>query len=251
MQKERVRRQGRPPTMENARGKILDEAAELFAREGFDGTSLGSVAEAVGVTKAAIYHYFPNKKEIYEAIIVRTLKGLLEAVNIAVDGDDEAPEALCRFMTAHADYFEAHYHGFVTMLVGYGGMENGGLLEEAQELRDAYEELLRRIVLAGIESGRYRNTDSRSISRAILSMLNWMVRWFKPGHGRPASSFAMEYCELILNGLAADGRALNTDTRPQPSDRRRGHESASKVKRSVISVDGECMQKYPMNWKRN
>ena len=36
MQKERVRRQGRPPTMENARGKILDEAAELFAREGFE-----------------------------------------------------------------------------------------------------------------------------------------------------------------------------------------------------------------------
>ncbi|GAA5666396.1 TetR/AcrR family transcriptional regulator (plasmid) [Nitratireductor rhodophyticola] len=251
MQKERVRRQGRPPTMENARGKILDEAAELFAHEGFDGASLGSVAEAVGVTKAAIYHYFPNKKEIYEAIIVRTLQGLLDAVTMAVDGQHDAPEALCRFMTAHADYFETHYHGFVTMLVGYGGMENNGLLEEAQDLRDAYEELLRSIVLAGIANGRYRNTDSRAISRAILSMLNWMVRWFKPGHGRPASSFAMEYCEIILNGLGTNGQAMDHDKRQEPSDRRRGYENASIIKRAADPVGDSVSQQHPVNWKRN
>ena len=70
------RRQGRPPTIENARDRILDDAARLFARDGYDGTSLGELAASVGVTKAAIYHYFPNKKEIYEAIIVRTLEGL-------------------------------------------------------------------------------------------------------------------------------------------------------------------------------
>lgn len=66
-----ARRQGRPPTMENARERILDVAAELFARDGYEKASLGNLADSVGITKAAIYHYYPNKKEIYEAIIVR------------------------------------------------------------------------------------------------------------------------------------------------------------------------------------
>ena len=187
--------------MENPRGRILDEAAALFARDGYDGASLGDVADAVGVTKAAIYHYFPNKKEIYEAIIVRTLEGLLKSVVAAIDKEPDAEEALSRFMTAHADYFEKHYYGFVTMLVGYGGMENIAMIEEAQKLRNAYEALLRDIVAAGVRSGRFRKVDVNITSRAILSMLNWMVRWYKPGRGRPAAYFAKEYCNLVVGGV--------------------------------------------------
>ncbi|TGR64421.1 TetR/AcrR family transcriptional regulator [bacterium M00.F.Ca.ET.194.01.1.1] len=196
-----ARRQGRPPTVENARGRILDKAAELFARDGYEGASLGSVADAIGITKAAIYHYFPNKKEIYEAIIVRTLEGLLQAVSEEVEKDRGAEERLSRFMSAHAAYFESHYYNFVTLLVGYGGMENALMIEEAQKLRASYEELLRTIVAEGIEDGSFRNSDAPTISRAILSMLNWMVRWFKPGQGRPAEDFAKDYCQLILRGM--------------------------------------------------
>lgn len=197
------KRQGRPPTLENARERILDDAANLFAREGYDGTSLGDLAVSVGVTKAAIYHYFPNKKEIYEGIIVRTLDGLLREVSAAT-AEAKAPEdALRRFMTAHADYFEEHYNGFLAMLVGYGGMQNVVMLAEAQQLRDDYENLLRTILSDGTEAGQFRDVDIQLTSRAVLSMLNWMARWFKPGKGRRASSFAQDYCDLILGGLRA------------------------------------------------
>ncbi|CAM5211687.1 TetR family transcriptional regulator [Bosea thiooxidans] len=197
------KRQGRPPTLENARERILDDAANLFAREGYDGTSLGDLAVSVGVTKAAIYHYFPNKKEIYEGIIVRTLDGLLREVSAAT-AEAKAPEdALRRFMTAHADYFEEHYNGFLAMLVGYGGMQNVVMLAEAQQLRDDYENLLRTILSDGTEAGQFRDVDVQLTSRAVLSMLNWMARWFKPGKGRRASSFAQDYCDLILGGLRA------------------------------------------------
>jgi len=198
---EPARRQGRPPKMENPRGRILDEAAELFAKNGYEGTSLSDVAVAVGVTKAAIFHYFPNKKEIYEAIIVRTLQGLVETVTLAVEVDGDAEARLVRFMMAHADYFEQHYYGFMTMLVGYGGMENITLIEEARKLRDGYESLLRSIVTTGMKSGCFRQVDVHVASRAVLSLLNWMVRWYKPGHGSPASAFAKEYCDLMLGGL--------------------------------------------------
>ena len=195
------KRQGRPPTIENARDRILDDAARLFARDGYDGTSLGEIAASVGVTKAAIYHYFPNKKEIYEAIIVRTLEGLRRYVSQATAETSGPEEALSRFMTAHADFFEDHYDGFLTMLVGYGGMENVVMIAEAQKLRDEHEQSLRQIIADGITRGAFRPIDVDVTSRAVLSMLNWMVRWFKPGKGRRAAAFAQDYCDLMLGGL--------------------------------------------------
>ena len=46
-------------------------------------------------------------------------------------GQERDPEvALTRFMTAHAQYFEAHYDDFATMLVGYGGMKNITMIED-------------------------------------------------------------------------------------------------------------------------
>lgn len=195
------KRQGRPPTIENARDRILDDAARLFARDGYDGTSLGELAASVGVTKAAIYHYFPNKQEIYEAIIVRTLEGLRRHVSQATAQTSGPEEALARFMIAHADFFEDHYDGFLTMLVGYGGMENVVMIAEAQKLRDEHEQALRHIIADGIAKGAFRPIDIDVTSRAVLSMLNWMVRWFKPGKGRRAAAFAQDYCDLMLGGL--------------------------------------------------
>jgi len=75
------------------------------------------------------------------------------------------------------------------------------MIAEAQKLRDEYEALLRRIIVDGIAKGVFAETDVSVTSRAILSMLNWMVRWFKPGKGRSAASFADEYYALIANGL--------------------------------------------------
>lgn len=195
------KRQGRPPTIANARDRILDDAARLFARDGYDGTSLGELATSVGVTKAAIYHYFPNKQEIYEAIIVRTLEGLRRHVSQATAATSGPEEALARFMTAHADFFEDHYDGFLTMLVGYGGMENVVMLAEAQKLRDEHESAIRHIIADGIAQGAFRQVDIDTTSRAVLSMLNWMVRWFKPGKGRRAASFARDYYDLMFGGL--------------------------------------------------
>lgn len=195
------KRQGRPPTIENARDRILDDAARLFARNGYDGTSLGEIASSVGVTKAAIYHYFPNKKEIYEAIIVRTLEGLFHHVSQATAEAPGPEAALARFMTAHADFFEDHYDGFLAMLVGYGGMKNVVMIAAAQKLRDEHEQTLRQIIAQGVAKGAFRPIDVDVTSRAILSMLNWMVRWFKPDKGRRAASFAQDYYDLMLGGL--------------------------------------------------
>ena len=53
----------------DARGQVLAAATRLFAAHGFDGTSLQSIADALGVTKAAVLHHFPSKEALRAAVV--------------------------------------------------------------------------------------------------------------------------------------------------------------------------------------
>ena len=87
------------------------------------------------------------------------------------------------------------------MLIGFGGMGPTPLKEEVLILRDAHEATLRHIISEGIETGEFRDTDVVDVGRAVLSMLNWMARWFTPGGERSAAAIAEAYYEIIVNGL--------------------------------------------------
>jgi AcrR family transcriptional regulator len=58
---------GSGPTRE----RILEAALDLFTERGFDKTSLREVSERVGVTKAALYYYFPSKEKIFSELLKR------------------------------------------------------------------------------------------------------------------------------------------------------------------------------------
>lgn len=73
-----------------ARGRILDAAATLFARHGFDGTSTARIARAAGVPKGLLFYYFSTKAEVLTALLdERLVVAPLDAATLAVRGDTE------------------------------------------------------------------------------------------------------------------------------------------------------------------
>ena len=193
-------RAGRPPTVAAPRERILEEAAKLFAQSGYDGSSVSDLAGALGVSKAAIYHYYTTKQDIYDAIILEVLEGLTQTVGRDVAGAMGGVARLRAFMVGHARYFEQHHAQFVTMLIGYSGMALSER-EDAARLRDSYEKLLRDVIAQGVADGAFRALDVAATGRAVLSMLNWMVRWYKPGQGDSAETIADGYFDLLVGGM--------------------------------------------------
>ena len=57
------------PAANDTRSRLLDTALRLFSQHGVDGASLQMIADALGVTKAAVYYHFKTKDEIVEAIV--------------------------------------------------------------------------------------------------------------------------------------------------------------------------------------
>ncbi len=83
--------------MEHTQERLLDTAAELFARQGYAGVSMRDIARAVGITQAAIYHHFDNKDALYIAAITYLFEqhtlGISEQM-AAIDGPASRLELL-------------------------------------------------------------------------------------------------------------------------------------------------------------
>ena len=60
------------------RERILEAAEVVFARRGLNGTRVREIAEAAGVNVATLYIYFPSKQELYEAVLERGVRPLID-----------------------------------------------------------------------------------------------------------------------------------------------------------------------------
>ncbi|MGW0162836.1 TetR/AcrR family transcriptional regulator [Mycobacterium sp. NPDC003323] len=72
-----------PATYSAAQRRVIDAALDLFGTHGVSGTSLQMIADAVGVTKAAVYHQFKSKDEVVIAVAETELAALQDAVDAA------------------------------------------------------------------------------------------------------------------------------------------------------------------------
>lgn len=192
---------GRPATIAAPRETILDHAARLFAEKGYEQTSLNDVAKSVGLSKAAVYHYFPTKQVIYDEIVVSLLGGLCDVVGAAVEAQRDPARKLATFMRAHAAYFEQNYLGFVTVLHGVSGIGTEVKSERQIAVRDRYEQLLKAVLVEAKEEGHLAIPDIALCGKAVLSMLNWLSRWYRPGGPKTAVEIVDTYYAMLFAGL--------------------------------------------------
>ncbi len=106
------------------RARILEEATDLFAKTGFDGTSVDVIVRATGVNKRMLYHYFGDKRGLYLEVFRSEWEGLRAWLELAAAPDaGGAREGLSAFVGAVFDYFASHQR-FVRLLL-WEGLEGG------------------------------------------------------------------------------------------------------------------------------
>jgi AcrR family transcriptional regulator len=184
---------------------ILDCAAEQFAMWGYAGASIADIAASVGISKPALYHHFPNKEALYFAIVISALRRMCELAMSRTEGVSEPGQQLREFMTAHAEFLDEERNAFIAAHFGFLGLR-GSQRDEALEWRDRYEELLRSILRGGLHSGTFSFEDEGLAARLVLSVLNWMARWYHPNGKLSAVEIAVSFHEMLRNGLSPQSK---------------------------------------------
>ena len=83
------------------KNEILDAAAVLFMKKGFDNTSTNDILDAVGIARGTLYHHFKSKEEVMDALIDRQMEKILSAARqAAADLSVPVAERSIRTITA-------------------------------------------------------------------------------------------------------------------------------------------------------
>jgi AcrR family transcriptional regulator len=169
------------PIRENRQGLVLNKAAALFSRKGYEGTSVRDIAAASGMLAGSIYCHFSSKEEIFLSVQREGIRQLSQAVEAATEGVDQPWQRLRAACTAHARIL-LEESNFAAVLLHVTPSRNLNVWDQLVVLRDEYESIFRQLVDdLPVPAG----TNRKYLRLAILGALNWAHHWYRPGRDDP------------------------------------------------------------------
>jgi AcrR family transcriptional regulator len=191
---------GRSAGYQDQRELILDRAAELFARGGYPGTSMNQVAEACGLSKATLYHYYEDKYALLVSIADSHVSRLQRIVREAL-AQEPSPDARMRQLIASlvAEYADAqHAHRVLTEDVKFlQPQDREHILDKEREVVRGFAQ-----VVAELRPDLARAAMSKPLTMLLFGMINWMFTWMKPEGELDYAAMAPIVSDLFLGGLA-------------------------------------------------
>jgi AcrR family transcriptional regulator len=184
--------------MATRKDDLTREAARLFAERGFHGTSMGDLAEALGVQKGSLYSLTGSKQELLHA----TMREGARAFHAALDEVPEDAPAQERVRLALRGHLRvvAEQLDVATVFIREWRYLEDAYRDEILEERRRYEERWRALFREGVESGGFRtDLDPGDAALLVLSAANWAYTWLAPG--RDTDELADRFLAILVDGI--------------------------------------------------
>ncbi|MDB5743334.1 MAG: transcriptional regulator, TetR family [Polaromonas sp.] len=155
-------------------GELLKAALELFVEKGFAATRVEEVAARAGVSKGTLFLYFPSKEELFKAVVRENITTHFKEVNAEFDAFEGTTLDMIGFcMNSWWDRVGASRASGITKLM----MSEANNFPEIaafyqQEVSLPGQQLIRRVLQRGIDSGEFRSLD---MDYAVYSIVAPMV----------------------------------------------------------------------------
>ena len=183
------------------RESILRSAAELFARQGYPGTSMSDLAKACGISKPLLYHYVDDKYRLLLEITdghISRLEALVKEVNAL----DLAPhqrlrELIHRFVEQYS--LARDEHGVLTQDVKFLlPADRSRVLGKERRIVNAFAQ-----AIAAVSPELAPLSLTKPVTMLLFGMINWMFTWLRPDGRFTHHDMAPVVADLFLGGLGA------------------------------------------------
>jgi AcrR family transcriptional regulator len=180
------------------RQRAVHQAAKVFAKQGYDQTTMQELASSMGLATGALYHYFGAKEQLLRAICDQLMEPLLDRARelVAEPGAPEPPEqlrALVRMWVAHV--IEHRDHMLVFQQERHV-IESGASWRGVRASRKAFERLVAELLDETL--GRRPDDGRRLALLALLGMVNHTAQWYRPRGELSPERIADGYVDLVL-----------------------------------------------------
>lgn len=166
----RLKRAERDQTISDTRQRLLDAAAEEFAREGYAVANINQISEAAGFAKGTVYNYFASKRALMLALIEDIAGEHLATIAGPVRAADGVRSRLERFFEAGFGWVEHHPAPAQVMITTLNGPD----AEFKQAMYAAYQPMFtlvrEDIVAAGIDQGIFQPANPLETTALLMTL---------------------------------------------------------------------------------
>ena len=199
------------------REALLRAAVSAFNRRGFSQTSLDEIAESLGVTKAALYYYFPTKSALVAACFERAMKVANDSLAVAKRDGRSGREKLILMLRRYLKTMIGELNELLLLTEEHAltASDRNKLIE----LRDAFEHELRNLVKDGIRDGSIVPCDPKLAIFVILGAIHWVPKWFTlqgPWTDAQVAAAVSEMLDRMLSSSPAKRLTGNVADLPLP-----------------------------------
>lgn len=187
---------------EETRARLLQAAADCFARDGYDATGVAGICKAAGVSKGAFYHHFDSKHAVFMALLDEWLEGLEKQMVQLHTPEAFFPEEMQSIAGLAGGIYQAADQRFPLFLEFWSRSARDPEVWEATIAPYyRYRDLFARMIEEGIREGSLQPTDPQIAARVLLSLaMGLLLQGLLDPQGADWEEVAREGIRILLEG---------------------------------------------------
>jgi AcrR family transcriptional regulator len=198
----RRRPQGTPVIASERRDHLVRLAAELFAKKGFQATTVREIADEAGILSGSLYHHFDSKESIVDEILAVFFRDLMAAYGAAIEAGGTPQEVLSALVRIAFGTLEPHRAAITVMQNDWNYLKALPRFEYLTQSEDEVEKMWISEIRRGQATGLFReDIDAKLTCRMIRDTIWVAVRWFQPGGRFNAKGLADHYLKVLFDGI--------------------------------------------------
>jgi AcrR family transcriptional regulator len=180
--------------------EVYRTAAQIILQKGYDGTSVSDIADALGITKAGLYHYISGKTELLYEIMKFGLDELDQQVMIPAQAIAD-PEERLRFIVSTHARLVMEGEGAVTILVDEARALSPAQNRRVTKLKRNYLDFIRKTLDELHAEGKLRDVNTTVAAFSIIAAINWTSRWYQPEGSLSKTEIAEQTADIAFGGV--------------------------------------------------
>lgn len=179
------------------RKEIFETASGLFLDKGFNETSMRDIAEKTGMGKSTIYDYFENKDEIILYFLEEEMKLLNDDAREILKSKHDPCIKLKMLISKRIEFYKNKRSIALLLIYQAQKLSNKSILKWMSR-REEYIDILQSVIDGGIDSGLFRNVNSRFSAQSLFNLVALM---FLESFTNTVEEMTDKVLDLFMNGI--------------------------------------------------
>ncbi|MCE9553952.1 MAG: TetR/AcrR family transcriptional regulator [Planctomycetes bacterium] len=195
--------------------EILDSAAVIFARHGYQDTEMQSIADALKIAKGTLYLYFPSKEDLFLKAVARGMRRLSESVLQNTADITDPVQRIAKSIHTYLHFFRSHPH-YTELLIQeraqFRDAKKATYFVHCDSVADRWRALYADLIAAGI----VRDVPVDRILSVINDLLyGTMLSNYFSGRHKPLEVQTEDLVDIFFRGILSDSQQqLRQETTP-------------------------------------